>query len=975
MKKCKLKLVYLIGMLLFSIVSLQAQTKSVTGVVKDANGETMPGVSVVIKGTTIGVVTDVDGSYSLSVPGEQSTLVFSFIGQTPIEIVVGKQTVINVAFEDESVALGNVVVIGYGSVKKKDLTGAVSSITEKDLTKGVVSPDRMLAGKVAGVHVTPGGGSPGESSRIRIRGGASLNASNDPLIILDGIPLTGGNLNTINPNDIESMNILKDASSTAIYGSRASNGVIIITTKQAKYGDKLKIEFLTQNKLSTPDKMVDVLSGDEMRKLVRDYKGKDSFKGLVGTYSTDWQDEIFRTAFGTDTNLSISGGLSLLPYRVSIGLLNEDGILKNDNMKRATASVNLNPRLFDNHLKIDINIRGTQNKFRSGENSVSSAVLFDPTQPVMACGYNNYHGYFNWELSEGKYNTQGLPNPVMSLNEIEKRTNATRLILGAQVDYKMHFLPELRANLNLGYDYSRNKGTTYIPIWFPTLAHRYGANNQSKNNSANKLFEFYLNYNKEFDSLKSHIDATAGYTYQDWLTKRYNFNDYNTYGDMIGSEALFPYDRPQNTMISFFGRVNYTLMDKYLLTASIRRDGTSRFDKDSRWGMFPALALAWKINEESFLKDVESIDELKLRIGYGETGQQDIPTAYGHLNRYQIGANDHMYYFGNEYYYVYRPSPYDKTLKWESTTTYNIALDYGLFKNRLSGSIDFYLKKTKDLFAKVDLAAGSNLTNSMITNIGKMENRGVEFNLNAKIVEGKDWNWDVNANLGYNKNKITKLTMVEMEGYKGIPQGWLSSSTNTVQIHTVGYNMYSFFLYKQIYDENGKPLEGVYADLDNNGIINDDDKYRTKSAEPKLTFGLSSNLSFKNWSLSTTLRGSAGNYMFNFVNSRAIYNNLFSPANVLLNVPKDILNTHFTNNQPGSDYYLENASFIKMDNLSLSYDFGRLANKVGLRTTFSVQNVFTITKYSGIDPEIAGGVDKDLYPRPRVFMLGASFNF
>lgn len=973
MKTCKLKLVYLISMLLFSFVCLQAQTRQVKGVVKDAQGETLPGVSVVIKGTINGVITDPDGNYTIAVPDQQSTLVFSFVGQTPVEIVVGNQSTINVTFEDESVALGNVVVIGYGSVKKKDLTGAVSSITEKDMNKAVISPDRMLAGKIAGVQVTPGEGSPGSGSRIRIRGGASLSASNDPLIILDGIPLTGSNLNTINPNDIESMNILKDASATAIYGSRASNGVIIITTKQAKYGDKLKIEFSTQNKLSTPGKMVELLNGDEMRYLVKNYQGRDSFKSIPGTYNTDWQNEILRTAFGTDNNLSISGSLPYLPYRVSIGLLDEDGIMKKNNMQRMTAAVNLNPRLFNNHLKIDISIRGTQNKFRSGSNSFSSALMYDPTQPVMASGFDDFHGYYNWQFADGSFNSQALTNPVMALNEIKEKSENTRAILGAQIDYKMHFLPELRANVNLGYDYSRYKGNSYTPIWYPSEAHRNGRVKDSKSRSANKLFEFYLNYNKEFESIKSHIDATAGYTYQDWLTRTYNRDTYNTLGEMIETPALFPFDEPRNTLISFFGRINYTLMDKYLLTVSLRRDGTSKFDKDNRWGMFPALALAWKINEESFLKDVKEISQLKLRLGYGETGQQDIPDLYGHLKRFQIGANDHMYQFGDKFYYTYRPGPYDKSLKWESTQTYNVAFDYGLFNDRFTGSLDFYFKKTKDLFAKVDFAAGSNLTNSMTTNVGEMENRGVEFNINAKVIESKDWNWDVNANIGYNKNKITKLTMVEMEGYKGIPQGW--AGTNTVQIHTVGYNMNSFFLYKQVYNEDGKPLEGVYADLDNNGVINDDDKYRAKSAEPKVTFGLSTNLNYKRWTLNTVLRGTVGNYLYNYINSRAIYNNLFSPAGIINNVPKDIYNTHFTTNQPYSDYYLENASFLKMDNLSLTYDFGRIRNKIGLQTTFSVQNVFTITKYSGIDPEMASGIDNNAYPRPRIFLLGVNLNF
>ena len=980
-----LKMICIWCILLTSFVCAQAQTE-VKGTVCDAQKQGMPGVSVLVEGSSSGVMTDIDGKYTIKVSDPKSVLVFSFIGYTSQQIKVDNKKVINVVLEENSVELTDVVVIGYGTVKKKDLTGSIATVNEKDLKKGEISPDRMLLGKVAGVQVTPNGGAPGSGSRIRIRGGASLTASNDPLIIIDGIPLENSGvagspslLSTINPNDIESMSILKDASATAIYGSRASNGIIIITTKKGAYGQKFKVNLSTQFSLGTVAKRMKVLSGDEIRDIVTNHsKSTDELKGLLGTRNTDWQDQIYQNAFGSDNNLSLSGSIKNIPFRVSVGYLNENGILKTGNIERISETLNVNPRFFNNHLKIDATIKGTHINNRFAEtNAIQGATSFDPTQPVKAPGFEKYDGYFTWLMPDGNLKTQGLTNPVLLLNTYDNTSKVSRVIAAAQIDYSMHFLPELRANLNLGYDYSVGKGKVYIPEWAPQMASRGGQSQEYGSKKHNKLFEFYFNYAKNFSAIKSYLDVTAGYSYQDWLTHTDNYIDYNAKGEVI-TTPKFPFDEPQNTLVSFFGRLNYTFMDRYLFTATVRRDGSSRFGPDVRWGTFPSFALAWKIKEESFLRDVDVLSQLKLRLGYGQTGQQDIYLYYPYLSRYEQSSNVAQYQFGDNFYHMYRPSAYDSDIKWETTDTYNFGLDFGFLNNRITGSVDAYIKKTRDLLATVSVPAGSNFSNQLITNVGNLENKGIEITLSGVIINNKDWNWNASFNMAFNKNKVTKLTIVDSSDYEGIPQGWITGSTGgTVQIHSVGYKTNTFYLYKQIYDNNGKPLEGVYADINNDGKINSKDLVRSKSAEPTMTCGLTTNLSYRKWELSASLRGSFGNYMYNNMNSsRATYSNILSPSKTILNAPVNVRDSDFYLNQPLSDYYLENASFVKMDNLSLSYDFGGVFNNtLSIRANLSVQNLFTITKYTGLDPEIPGGVDRDFYPRPRTFSLGFNINY
>ncbi len=985
MQTCQLKLACVFSMLILSVAGLFAQTIQIKGTASDNEGVTLPGVSILVKGTTTRTITDVEGHYSIAVPGNQSVLVFSYIGYQPVEINVGNQTTINVVFNETSILLDDLVVIGYGTVKKKDLTGSVTQVSEKEFQKGVATPDRMILGKVAGVQVTPNGGAPGSGSRIRIRGASSLSANNDPLIIIDGVPLENSSvagspslLSTLNPNDIESMNILKDASATAIYGNRASNGIIIITTKQAKYGQKTKVEFSTQFSTSTLSKSPDVLSADQIRNIVTNSPlSNNDYRAMLGTANTNWQDEIYQTSFGTDNNLTISGATATTPYRFSFGYLKENGVLKSGSMERFTVGTNLNPRYFDDKLKIDISLKGSgvNNKF-ANTGAIEGAMGFDPTQSVRAPGFDKYGGYYTWLLNDGSVNTQAFANPVALLNTYDNTATVLRGIASGQADYRMHFLPELRANLNLSYDYAQGYGNVSVPEWASYDYNRGGRNSDYGNYKTNKLFEFYLNYAKQFDVIKSFVDLTAGYTYQDWLSHNEHFQDYTAEGKPYGDAPTYPYDENQHTLISFFGRLNYSLMDKYLLTATIRRDGSSRFAPDVRWGNFPSVALAWHISEEGFLKNISAINDLKLRFGYGETGQQDIANDYGYIPYYRQSNTQTQYQFGDRYYYMYRPEAYDEGIRWESTATTNVALDYAIWNNRIYGSLDFYIKKSKDLLNWIDIAAGTNFSDKLTTNIGDMENKGMEFSANVIPVQTKDWNWDIGFNLAYNKNKITKLTMFDNPNYKGAQTGGMGYGTY-LQMQSVGYPLNSFFLYRQIYNENGNPLEGVYADLDENGTVNDDDKRHIKSSEPILTGGLSTTVTYKKWSLSTGIRGSYGNYIYNGINAiYANYGTLFSASKSIVNVPASILESNFRYQEQYSDYYLENASFLKMDNLSLTYNFGKVFNDlVDLRGTFGVQNVFTITKYSGPDPEIANGIDRNFYLRPRIFALGFNLTF
>ena len=979
----------MLSMLLISSIALAQQKITVTGTVLDVQGLPLTGATVMEKGTNNAVVADFDGRFTITVSSPDAVLQFAFIGFRRIEKPASTVNVSSpVIMEEDNLFLDEVVVIGYGQVRKGDLTGAITTIGEKEFNKGMsTSPVELISGKIAGVQITSNGGRAGSGNRIRIRGGASLSATNDPLIVLDGVPLDVGGisgasdvLSTLNPNDIESMNVLKDASATAIYGSRASNGVIIITSKKGVKEQPLRINFSTQNSITTNARMVDVMDADTFRNVVRNNPfSTEKYVDYLGSANTDWQKEIYRTAFNTDNNLSLSGNIGKnLPYRISGGWMRHEGTLKTDQVTRTSAALSLSPTFFKDHLSVQINLKGSyfDSFFGNGE-AIGAALRMDPTQPVKAPGFEQFNGYYTWLSGNSQIpNTLATYNPLALLYGRQDQGTVSRSIGNMQLDYKFHFLPELRANLNVGYDVSEGKGDNVIAKWSPSRYTQGGERSKYQQNKENKLLEFYLNYTKNFS--KSRLEVMGGYTYQDWKRTDHNFNTTNYDGDYIVSEPTYPKYVVQNTLISFYGRLNFSVMDKYLLTATIRRDGSSRFSKENRWGTFPSVALAWRISEEGFLKEIKALSNLKLRLGYGITGQQEIGD-YEYLSRYALSDYTAQYQLGNLFYQGWRPSGYDSNRKWEETATSNIGIDFGLFKNRLSGTIELYHKDTKNLLNNIDLPMGSNFTNMIVKNIGSMMNNGYEINLNGVVIDKKEMQWDLGFNISHNYSKITKLTLNDSSNsdYVGVATGGISGGTgNLIQMHSVGHAPNTFYLYKQLYYDNGLPIEGAFADLNGDGVINEKDKYFVYPPEPDVILGFNTTFIYKKWSFAASLRANIGNYVYNNVYSDlGNYSQVFNPNNFLMNTVNDIKNTQFYNRNLMSDYYLSNASFLKMDYLQVGYDFGRIANIMSLSLNFSAQNVFTITKYKGVEPEIAGGIDGNFYPNPRTFSLGLNLNF
>jgi len=985
MKNFKL---FLLTVIVFLPISLFAQ-QTVTGkVTEKATGSELPGVGIIIKGTTKGTSTDFDGKYSLENVKKGDVLVFSYIGFTTLEITVGDNTTINVALEQDTETLNEVVIIGYGTTTVKDATGSITSVKPKDLNRGVIiSPDQMLTGKVAGIQVISNGGAPGSGSTIRIRGGASLNASNDPLFIIDGVPVDKDGisglrnpLNTINPNDIESYTILKDASATAIYGSRASNGVIIITTKKGS-ADGFKGTYSSNFSVNENINTVDALSPNQFRDYVN-ANGLPSDIALLGSANTNWQNEIFRTGYGTDHNLSLRGGTENLRIRGSIGYTSQEGTLLTSKLERSTFSLSVASKLLDDHLKIDLNTKVSMinNRF-ADTGAISNAIGFDPTKPV----YDNtspYGGYFQWLQPNGNPVAVGAPkNPVALLKQRNNSSNATRSIGNIQFDYKMHFLPELRANLNLGYDISNSYGddTTFDSATASSVElAKLGSITHYEQSKKNILSDFYLNYAKDLKSINSSIDVMAGYSYQNFINEGFNKNNIQ---DPTLTETFDYYN--ELNLQSFFGRLKYAFADKYLVTLTYRRDGSSRFSKENRWANFPSAAFAWKIYEEPFLKDSKTFSNLKLRLSWGITGQQDIGSYYPAIATYLASTNTAQYQFGSSYLTTFRAEPFNTTLKWEETETYNAGLDFGLFDDYLTGSIDAYFRRTKDLLNFIPFPGGSSLSNAGDANIGKMENKGIELMLNIKPIRTDDLNLNVGLNFTYADTEITQLTTNDGPDYEGVPVGIFNGGVgNTVQVHSVGYAPSTFFVYQQVYDSTGKPIEGVYVDRNNDGVITIADKYRNEKPAADFTFGFTTDLNYKKWNFNMAWRGSVGNYAYNNVDSNLGFNQQLLNAafpNVISNGVENVLETGFINGGAErylSDYYIQDASFLKLDNISVGYNFGNvLSEGSNLSIIGSAQNIITITDYKGLDPEVSGGIDYNIYPRPKIYMIGVNLNF
>jgi TonB-linked SusC/RagA family outer membrane protein len=970
--------------IMMSLVVLGQQVK-VSGTVTDAaDRSTLPGVYVVIKGTTTGTITGINGEYSLMAkPGD--ILVFTFTGYLPQEVTLGDQTEINIALHTNVQALEEVVVIGYGTVKKSDATGSVAAISSKDFNKGAITtPQDLLVGKSAGVVITTNGGAPGSGATIRVRGGSSLNASNDPLIIIDGVPIDNNNvsgssnlLSFVNPNDIETFTVLKDASATAIYGSRASNGVILITTKKGKAGSPMTVSYDGNVSVSNPIAFVDVFSGDEIRKIALDRValfGVDNLS-LLGSQNTNWQKEIFRTAVSSDHNLSLSGAVKTLPYRLSIGYTDQNGILKNTDMQRFTGSLNLNPTFFKDLLKVNLNLKGMNTHQNFGATgAIGSAVNMDPTQVIMD-GNEASAGYFQW----ANYGANlGTANPVEQALEADNRSVVNRVIGNIQLDLIMPFLKDLRANLNMATDYTESTGHNNRPKTSPSVitAPLYGRLTNYSGKNYNSLLDFYLNYTKDIASIKSRVDATAGYSWQHFKREGNNY----TRGRVDAEHPLYQKSDSssfvtENYLVSFFGRVNYTLMDRYLLTFTVRDDGSSRFAKAHRWGLFPSAALAWKLKDESFLANVNAVTNLKLRLGWGVTGQQDIGNDYPAQALYRQASEGSYYPIGGEFLPTLRPDPYDPDIKWEQTTTLNAGLDFGFVADRITGSVDIYKRTTDDLLNTVTIPSGSNFSNTLMTNVGSLENRGVELSLNVIPVSKTNMTLSLGFNATYNKNEVTKLLLTDDPNYIGVLYG--DAFTGQKQVTRVGYPSYSFFVNRQVYDAAGNPIEGLYVDLSGQGgVVNGDnaDKYIYHNPKPDWLLGFSARFEYGNFDLSASARSSIGNYVYNQVAAGASYDQM-QQIGYWKNFTRALSETNFVKRQFTSDYFVENASFLKLDNISAGYSFDKLFGALGARVSFTVQNAFIITKYSGLDPEIDGGIDNNFYPRPRTFMLGIGLTY
>ena len=1003
---------------LFLSVSAFAQS-TITGQVKDATGEPVIGASVLINGTSNGTVTDLDGNFSVSVqPG--ATLTISYIGFQKQQVAATNGMVITLQ-EDQAQQMNEVVVIGYGAVKKSDLTGSVTALKPDSKNKGlVVNAQDMLAGKVAGVSVTSDGGTPGGGANIRIRGGSSLNASNNPLIVIDGVAMdqTGikgvsNPLSLVNPQDIESFNVLKDASATAIYGSRGSNGVIIITTKKGRRG--LQVSYNGSFTVSRNSKNLDVLSADEYRSLIAKKFGTDLYTldsngnkvptaySRLGSANTNWQNEIFRTALSHDHNVAVSGQVGdWLPYRVSAGYTNQQGIIKTSNFERFTGALTLSPSFLNDHLKVTLNAKGmwTKNRYADGE-AIKAARQFDPTQPVYASGYDNFGGYYQW-LDDGTalndsswpktYYSLATKNPVSILNLKNDRAISRDFLGSADVDYKVHGFEDLRFHVTAGVDVAKGRQVTDVDPASPQAIYygSYGWESQLKRNMQLSAYaQYYHDFN---DKAKNHFDIMAGY---EWAHFWHNTNNAywsyypTTNGDatLAGKQRNYApyYYATENYLVSFFGRANWSLMDgRYMVTATVRNDGSSRFKE--HWATFPSFAFAWRINEENLFKQIDWLSDLKLRLSWGMTGQQEGIGDYNYFAIYEMNKGNESTYPISGDGSLARPKGNDPDLKWETTISYNVGLDWGILKQRLTGSVDWYYRKTTDLLNSATVPAGANFRNQVMSNIGSMYNMGVETSLHWLAVNAKDFNWTMDYNFTYNYNKITNLNGGSDPNYF-VPTGGISAGTGgNIQAQHVGNAVNSFHVFQQAYDKNGKPLEGVVVDRNSDGKITDADKYYYKAPAAPVTMGFASRFEYRNWDLGFALRASLGNYVYNdaFASTSNMSNSeIFVKSKFLVNRPTDVvadnwLSTETTSTQ--TDYWVQNASFLKMDNITLGYSFANLLkqgswNGITGRIYGTVNNVFCLTKYKGLDPEVFNGIDNNLYPRPISFILGLNLNF
>ncbi len=977
--------------------NLFAQQLEISGKVTSAiDGTPLAYANVLEKGTTNGVSTDANGEFKLNV-NMGSTVVVSYIGYVKQEIVISEQKYYDIVLQPTTEELKEVQVvgIGYGQVKKTDATGSITSVSAKDFDKGAItSPQELLIGKAPGVVVNTTSGEAGAATQIRIRGGASLTASNDPLIVVDGFPLESGGisgmanaLTTLNPNDIASITILKDASATAIYGLRASNGVILIKTKQAKFvpgGTPLRISYNGSFSLASAINYMSVFTANDYSALINDRVANYGLDATaltkLGTANTDWQKEIFRVAPQTEHNISITHQIAMVPYRLSLDYLLQDGILKRNYIDRKNITLNATPTFLNGDLNVSVNGSASwiHNNF-SNSGAVGAAVQYDPTQPIMS-GNSRYGGYTYWsDPSSSTFapNFIATANPVALIEQNQNSSDAKAFFMGGTFEYKIPYIPGLKANLNLGYNYYTTDGINFADSNAAWQQRQVNLQRQTYGQTKkNKLLEYYMNYKKEFGF--NNIDLTGGYSWQHFYNE--GFNATRAWNPLDKTGTYVPYLN-EYYLISFYGRLNYIAFDKYILTFTYRDDGSSRFNPDNRWGQFPAVALAWKLTEESFIGKSDFLNELKLRLSWGKAGQQDVGNNYyPYIPTYTLSQQGAYYPLGNTYYPTLRPNAYDANLQWETLTSRNIGLDFTLLKNRVSGSIDIYKNTSDNLLNTIPIPVGSNFSNYLLTNVGSMDNKGMELSINVTPILEQDFSWEFGANFTYNKNEITKLTLSDDPNYPGVNTGLIAGGVgNYVQKYLVGYAANTFFLFQQVYGPDGKPIEGLYVDKTGQGGVvaaNDLNKYAMYSANPKYLLGISSRINYKNFDLSFSGRLSIDNYVYNNNASQAFYAQAYDQSGFTRNILTDVNKTNFANAQYWSSIYLENASFFKLDYISLGYNFTSLLDyNVSGRIGFSVQNVFTITNYTGLDPEVPSGVDNNIYPRPRTFMMSLSLNY
>ena len=1030
MKQLKIKLplrtLALAGGLLLATSSF-AQSNAIKGHVKDASGEPVMGATITVKGKAVGI-TDIDGNFSIdAAPGTELT--FTFLGMSPQTVKASGNMTVTMSNDDKQ--LNEVVVIGYGVAKKNDLTGSVTALKPDEKNHGIItSAQDMIQGKIAGVNVNASTGAPGEGAQIRIRGGASLTASNNPLIVIDGMPMDNNNtkgvnnpLSLVNPNDIESFTVLKDASATAIYGSRGSNGVIIITTKKGRSGQKPQVSYNGTLSVSTIAKKLDVMNAKEYVDFIKSYYGEDSsaYKGLgwkeynadgtpnyaAGTYDTDWQDEIYRTGISHEHNVSLSGGISKqswsMPYRISVGYTSQDGILKGSGYERVTAGVNLNPSLLNKHLNLNINGKYSYSKTNpGGQGAVGAAITMDPTRPVKSSDdrFKNWGGYWQWTKATTSYDStypydrmsdQSPSNPVELVDHYNFYKSANILLGNVEADYKVHGFEDLHLHANLAGEYTdggeydhKNPQSTY--------GYYYGGDSENTEKKYNVLATAYAQYTKDFNKA-NHFDIMAGYEYShmkywgnEWSKSLYPSTNEgkNDKGEALAG-TVKSYDtkkwKGQTYLVSWYGRANYSLLDRYLLTFTARYDGSSRFSDGNRWGFFPSAAFAWRVKEESFLKNVNAISDLKLRLGWGKTGQQDTGKEYYTLTYKKSTSNHHLYPIGgikNNSGTLFLPLAYNDDLTWETTTTWNVGIDYGMFDQRLTLNLDAYYRKTTDLLSTTTISAGQNFDNALLMNAGTLENKGFEVAITGRPIQTKDWFVEVGVNAAYNKNKITELA----GGRDMIEAGMQVGENQPITYHKVGQPANSFLVYQQVYDENGRPIMGCYVDRDGNGEIDENDRYFYKNIVAPWTGGFNFKVSYKNWDLGSNFRFSLGNYVYNgYEQSKANTSELYNSKGYYENATKDITTLGWTSyNYPLTDYFVQNASFLKCDNITLGYNFNNVLKMgkyhgISGRIYASCSNVFTITKYKGLEPEMTSGKDSNVYPRCRTFLLGLNLNF